>query len=173
MTAAVRQRFNDSTIQRFNLTIANRQRARPVNLRFLRRIAHTLLVELLPTRKLDLGVCLVAGPEITRLNVTFLHHQGQTDVIAFNYDKSRKPHTLHGEILICVDEAVSQARRFRTTWQSELARYIIHGVLHLRGHDDLRSADRRKMKREENRLLKEIARRFSLSKLDSKPKLST
>jgi ssRNA-specific RNase YbeY (16S rRNA maturation enzyme) len=54
-----------------------------------------------------------------------------------------------------------------------LARYVIHGVLHLRGFDDLRPADRRKMKREENRLLKEIARLFPLSKLGTRPKLAS
>ena len=73
--------------------------------------------------------------------------------------------TLHGEIFICVDEAVSQARKFGVSWQSEVARYVIHGVLHLLGHDDLRAGARCKMKREENRLLRELSRRFALSKL--------
>ena len=78
---------------------------------------------------------------------------------------------LHGEIFICVDEAVVQARRFRASWQSELVRYVIHGVLHLRGFDDLHPAGRRKMKREEDRLLREIALRFALSKLARRPRL--
>ena len=45
---------------------------------------------------------------------------------------------LHGEIFICVDEAIRQARRFGTIWQSEIVRYLIHGVLHLLGFDDSR-----------------------------------
>ena len=49
--------------------------------------------------------------------------------------------TLHGEIFICVDEAVLQARKFRTSWQSEIVRYLVHGVLHLLGHDDSRPAN--------------------------------
>jgi ssRNA-specific RNase YbeY (16S rRNA maturation enzyme) len=44
--------------------------------------------------------------------------------------------------------------------------------LHLRGFDDIRAADRRKMKRAENRLLKEVARLFPLSKLGTQPKLA-
>lgn len=79
---------------------------------------------------------------------------------------------LHAEIFICVDEAAAQARRFHTTWQSELVRYLVHGVLHLLGHDDVKPAARRKMKREEDRLLRALSRRFPLSKLAHKPKMT-
>jgi probable rRNA maturation factor len=79
---------------------------------------------------------------------------------------------LHGEIFICVDDAIAQARRFRTTWTSELVRYAIHGVLHLLGHDDSRPDARRKMKREENRLVKEMARRFPLRKSEPRSRLA-
>ena len=73
---------------------------------------------------------------------------------------------------MCVDVAVEQARRFRVTWQAELARYVIHGILHLQGHDDQNAAGRRRMKREEGRLLKELGGRFRLSKLARKPKVN-
>ena len=72
---------------------------------------------------------------------------------------------LHGELFICLDDAVKQAREFGTTWQGELARYVIHGLLHLCGHDDLSPAPRRVMKREENRLLKATAAGFKISRL--------
>jgi rRNA maturation RNase YbeY len=77
--------------------------------------------------------------------------------------ESRAP--LLGEIFISIDDAVSQARQFRSTWESELVRYLVHGTLHLRGYDDLQPALRRTMKREENRLLKELSRRFNLGRL--------
>jgi probable rRNA maturation factor len=64
-----------------------------------------------------------------------------------------------------VDEALIQARRFRTSWQSEIVRYLIHGILHLQGFDDQRPADRRKMKREESRLLRRSSLRFDLRKV--------
>jgi rRNA maturation RNase YbeY len=73
--------------------------------------------------------------------------------------------TFHGEIFICVNEAILQARKFDTSWQSEVVRYIIHGVLHLLGFDDSTAGTRRKMKLEENRRLREMTRRFPLSKL--------
>jgi len=141
---------------------------------------NALLAEL-ELEKAEIGIYLVGAPEMTRLNETFLKHKGSTDVIAFDYrDKGRagcsrpaaklgaigtsRP-TLHGEIFVCMDEAVLQARKFGASWQSETVRYVVHGVLHLLGHDDLRDAARRKMKSEENRLLREITRRFPLSKL--------
>jgi len=48
--------------------------------------------------------------------------------------------TILGEIFICVDEAVLQARKFGTSWPSEVVRYIIHGVLHLCGFNDSSAA---------------------------------
>ena len=153
-----------------SLSSRNRQRTRRVNAAYLRRLTLALLRDLLEQKEFDLGLCLVGAVEMTHLNETFLRHQGSTDVIAFDYSepeaRESKPETkLHGEIFLCVDEAVVQARRFRTTWQSELVRYLIHGFLHLLGHDDARSAARRKMKRSEDLLLKEIARRFRLRDL--------
>jgi probable rRNA maturation factor len=59
-----------------------------------------------------------------------------------------------------VEVAVSQSRRFRTRWQSELIRYVIHGLLHLQGYDDHKPSNRARMKREENRLLKYVAGQF-------------
>ena len=78
---------------------------------------------------------------------------------------TRVPEQVHGEIFICIDDALKHARQFRTPWQSELVRYLIHGVLHLVGYEDLTSVGRRVMKREENRLLRMLSRQFSLRHL--------
>ena len=152
-----------------NVVITNRQRVKKVNLRLLKKIANALLTEL-EIEKVDIGICLVATPEMTRLNETFLRHAGPTDVITFDHSdpSSQTPDPspqIHGEIFICVDEAVLQARQFSTSWQSEVIRYLVHGVLHLLGFDDSSAGARRKMKREENRRLREMTRRFPLSKL--------
>ena len=150
------------------LCLRNRQSARAVDLRLLRRIASGLMADLQAT-EFDLTIQLVGEAEMTRINETRLRHAGSTDVITFDYSESGG--SLAGEIFVCVDEAVIQARRFRTTWQEELVRYVVHGVLHLRGHDDLRVAARRRMKREEGRLTRKLARDFRLSKLARKPKV--
>jgi probable rRNA maturation factor len=148
-----------------SLTLSNRQRREPVDTRLLRRLARALLQDLLGVKGFELGVCLVSGKEITRLNEQFLRHAGETDVIAFDYLDDPQPEQLAGEIFICVDQAVAQARRYRTSWQSELVRYLTHGILHLRGYDDHQAAERRRMKREEDRLVKELGARFSFGKI--------
>jgi len=147
------------------LNLRNRHRTRGVQLRFLRRIVQALLQDVWPDGSLDLAVYLVAAPEVTRLNETFLRHKGSTDVITFDYAESAEPERLHGEIFICLDEAVCQARRFRTTWQSELVRYVVHGVLHLLGYDDRDSQARRRMKQAEDDLVRRLARQFAFGAL--------
>jgi len=152
-----------------SIEIFNRQRARKINRRLLKQITTALLADL-EIGNVELGIHLVAALEMARLNEKFLRHTGPTDVITFDYlvPGSRTPDPgpqIHGEIFICVDEALRQARKFGTSWQSELVRYIIHGVLHLLGFDDAGAGARRKMKREENRRLRELSRRFPLSKL--------
>jgi probable rRNA maturation factor len=155
------------------LVLRNLQHSRAVNLRFLRRITKALLLECFHIESFDLGIYLVNRLEMTRLNETFLRHEGPTDVITFDYSQkagsksglSGLDSSLHGEIFICVDEAVAQARRFRATWQMELARYLVHGILHLQGYDDQQPAARRKMKLKENRLLRQAARQFDLAKI--------
>ncbi len=151
------------------LEIFNRQRTKKINTRLLKQIVGDLFAES-KIEQANLGIHLVAAPEMTRLNEKFLRHAGPTDVITFDYSNPR-PQTpdsrrqLHGEIFVCVDEAVLQARKFGTSWQSEVVRYIVHGVLHLLDFDDVGAGVRRKMKREEDRRLRAIARRFPLSKL--------
>jgi probable rRNA maturation factor len=161
-----------------NIVIANRQRTRKINARLLKKIAETLLVEF-EIEKAELGINLVSAREMTLVNKTFLKHEGSTDVITFNYANEGRAGsplladgahgvtrpTLHGEVFICVEEAVLQAKIFKTTWQSEIVRYIVHGVLHLLGHDDRRAAARHKMKREENRLWRELSGKFSLAQI--------
>ncbi len=71
----------------------------------------------------------------------------------------------HGEIFICIDDALIQAKQFAVSWQSELTRYLIHGILHLEGFDDTEAALRKVMKRRENNLVKELSKRFDFRKL--------
>lgn len=148
-----------------SLIVKNRQRAQRLDVRLLRRCARVLLVELLERESFDLAVYLVAADRMTRLNEEFLQHAGSTDVITFDYADPGSNQPLHGELFLCVDEAKIQATRYRTTWQEELARYLVHGVLHLTGFDDATPALRRPMKREEDQLLKALATRFNLAKI--------
>jgi probable rRNA maturation factor len=154
------------------LYLRNNQRTRSINRRLLRWIIRDLLADLLQQEDFDLTIHLIGSRQMTRINETHLQHSGSTDVITFDYSDINSTEPLSGEIFVCVDEAIIQSSRFHTTWTSELVRYIIHGLLHLRGYDDLEPTTRRRMKREENRLLKEISLRFGLSKLELKTRLT-
>jgi probable rRNA maturation factor len=150
-----------------SLQIGNHQRNVSINLTLFRRIILSILRELADYGQLDISIHLVSAADIARLNETFLRHRGPTDVLAFDYrvEQARSLPSPEAELFLCPDEAVLQARRFRTTWQNELTRYVIHGLLHLCGYDDSGSLVRRRMKREEGRLLRQIAGKFDLSGL--------
>lgn len=151
------------------LYVRNRQRLRPINVRLLEAIAAQLIFKTCPP-DFRIGVLLVGAREMARLNEAFLKHAGATDVLAFGYTTNRSK-SLHGEVFICIDEAVRQARRFGTSWQKELVRYLAHGLLHFQGYDDSTAPQRRKMKALENALVQEMARQFSLSQLAGKPRV--
>ncbi len=150
------------------LVLRNRQRVREVDLRLLRKISLCLVKEILREPQFELGIHLVNADEMASINETFLQHSGSTDVVTFDYAGENSERKIHGEIFISIHDAVKHAKEFKTTWQSELVRYIVHGILHLKGFDDLDSASRKKMKVQENRLVKELSEKFSLAKLHKK-----
>jgi rRNA maturation RNase YbeY len=147
------------------LIVRNRQRARPLNTKFLRKVLRALLIHELSRDEFEIGVSIIGEEAMTRMNQGYLRHKGSTDVITFDYTDASRPKCLAGEIFVCLDEALAQAPRFRVTWQNELVRYIVHGILHLCGYDDKTVAERKKMKREENRLMSRLAARFKLKQI--------
>ena len=144
-----------------SFTLQNRQRGQRVDVRLLRKAIAAFLDEFVADRPFEIGMCIVADPEMTHLNEHYLQHAGSTDVITFDYS-SPDSDALAGEIFACADEAVSQACRFHNSLTAELTRYFVHGVLHLQGHDDSTPAVRKKMKREENRVMRRLAKQFRL-----------
>jgi len=154
------------------LILRNRQHVRSLNMRLLRQVASQLLDCAWPTGNLNLAIYMVNRAEISYLNERFLRHKGPTDVISFDYAESdlhhASPALIHGEVIVCVEEAIAQARRFRVTWQCELVRYIVHGCLHLLGYDDQACRSRCVMKRAEDSLLRRLASQFDLRRLGQK-----
>lgn len=151
------------------LEIRNAQRARRIRSDQLRIITRSLLEDLLGLTDYQLAVRMISPAKMAKINRDYLQHEGSTDVITFDYregyEDSAASLDLSGEIFISVEDAVRQAAEFRTTWPEELVRYIVHGVLHLQGYDDLSPAERKVMKREETRLLRQLAKTFPLGRL--------
>ncbi|HSH95541.1 MAG TPA: rRNA maturation RNase YbeY [Roseimicrobium sp.] len=146
------------------LIFQNRQRLQRLDMDRLKEITRTVLEELQPSPGYSLGVHLVAPNEMALVNETFLNHTGSTDVITFDH-RAGGGEPLHGELYICVGDAMEQAREFKTHWAEEVVRYIVHGILHLNGYDDLTPPERRKMKRRENLLMKKLGEQYALKRL--------
>ena len=158
------------------LTVRSRQKSHPVDAWLLRRLAKWTLAETGPGQPgesgelgvHELGVYLVDPVEMARANWDYLQHDGPTDVITFDYGEpgdAPKPGPILGDIFICPVVAEEFARKYKTSWAEEVARYLIHGILHLRGYDDSAPGLRRTMKREENQLMTAATERFHLSQL--------
>jgi probable rRNA maturation factor len=145
-----------------SLEFFNRQKQHRLALKKLREITTTLLEEMLECADYELGIYFVGAPAMAQINQEHLGHSGATDVITFDYGDPSRPRRLAGEIFVCVPVAQEQSRVFRVSWQAEIVRYIVHGILHLQGFDDLKAPDRRKMKQRENALMRRLARRFAL-----------
>ena len=72
---------------------------------------------------------------IARLNTTHLGHTGATDVISFGFVRATPDDPVIGDIYICPDVGRENAKSRRTPVREEIARLVVHGVLHVLGHD--------------------------------------
>lgn len=141
------------------LLVLNRQRRWAVDRAAVEALTAVLLDEALRLADWRLGITLVGAPAMARLNRRWLQHEGSTDIITFDH-RDTPGAALHGELFISVDDTLRQAREFGVSASLELMRYVIHGVLHLEGYDDLEPAARRRMKREENRWVRWMSPRL-------------
>ena len=98
----------------------------------------------------NLEISFVNSADIIQVNRKYLNHKNSTDIITFNYSKLNS--SLEGEILISVDDAFENSKRFKTQFNEELLRLVIHGILHLLGYKDKKKDEKRVMKLKENLL---------------------
>jgi probable rRNA maturation factor len=111
----------------------------------LRTFAAALNLDAAAGRGFD---CVITNDaEMQSLNRTFLRHDYPTDVLSF---PSGSKHGIVGELAISADRAAAQAAEFGHSLIEELQILILHGLLHLLGHDH--ESDRGRMQKEEERL---------------------
>jgi len=104
----------------------------------------------------SLEINFVSKRTIEKINKIYLGHNYATDVISFNY--SNESNNLDGEIFICIDIAVENAKFYNVTPDNELKRLVIHGILHLIGFRDNTNKQKFEMSKEENFILQKIPR---------------
>lgn len=98
----------------------------------------------------EIGYLFVDDEKILEVNREFLGHDYYTDVITFDYDEDE---TVSGDIVISLDTVRSNAQLFGKTYEEELYRVIIHGILHLCGINDKGPGEREIMEAAENKAL--------------------
>jgi probable rRNA maturation factor len=85
------------------------------------------------------------------LNLDYLNHNTYTDIITF--DNAESLNNLEGDIFISIDRVRDNASRFKVSFEQELHRVMIHGVLHLLGYKDKTSSQKSLMRKKEEACL--------------------
>ncbi|MCK4261552.1 rRNA maturation RNase YbeY [bacterium] len=105
----------------------------------------------------EVSIISVTDDYIRNLNQEYRHRDQVTDVLAFAMGEgefsSLNPHLL-GDVVISAEMAKGQAEQFGESLDKELARLVIHGVLHLLGYDDVRLEDKKRMETKQEEVLK-------------------
>ena len=86
-------------------------------------------------REAMLSITFVTSAAIARLNREHLDHRGPTDVISFGFSDTGKGGAVVGDVYICPEVARRNAQEHGVGVREELARLVVHGVLHVLGHD--------------------------------------
>lgn len=98
----------------------------------------------------DIGYMFVDDEKILEVNREYLQHDYYTDIITFDYCEDDE---LNGDLVISLDTVRTNAELFGKTYEEELYRVIIHGVLHLIGINDKGPGEREIMEAAENKAL--------------------
>jgi probable rRNA maturation factor len=135
--------------------LSNATRKSGLDFRAIERTVGALLAAL-DERESSISVSFVRDPRIRELNRAFRGLDKPTDVLSFPLvepgDAYPGAERLLGDIVISVDTARRQAADYDAPLDREVQRLLIHGVLHLLGHDHLEPVERAAMEAEERRL---------------------
>lgn len=134
-------------------------RAGAAHVPYLRRQLRKVLALVANERRCaleDVSVALVGDARMSELHKRFMGIAGPTDVLTFPLDKDDRGRVTSGEVVVCVAEAVRQAKNEGAAVQTEMLLYAIHGILHLLGMDDRSAVGFERMHRAEDRLLMQL-----------------
>ena len=86
-----------------------------------------------------------------KLNLEYLNHDTLTEIISFDYSVGNE---LHGDVFISVERVVENAQDFDVTFEEELRRVLVHGILHYCGYKDKNEEDENLMRQKEEEKMK-------------------
>jgi len=99
----------------------------------------------------DLNYVFVSDEELYEMNVKYLNHNTLTDIITFNYVENE---IVSGDIFISVDRVKENAVDFNVSFENELLRVMVHGLLHLMNYNDKTDEEQELMTLKEDEKLK-------------------
>ncbi len=142
------QRLDD-----IHLSFANEQSKHPVDKEQLIEAAKAVLLD---STFLSASVSLAVVDDATmhQLNCHYRDHDYPTDVLTFMLEENDGH--LEGEVIISADTAAASAEEFGWSVAAEQLLYVIHGTLHLVGHDDKSPADIERMRSAEEMYLRQF-----------------
>ncbi|MBC7793987.1 MAG: rRNA maturation RNase YbeY [Clostridia bacterium] len=139
------------------IEIDNQARDRRVSARDLKRAA-SFICETVGYAKAELSIVLTDDEQIHALNKRWRGKDKPTDVLSFPQDRFEVTRVL-GDVVISLETAARQAPRFHNDFAAEVDRLLVHGILHLVGHDHVHGGPQaRKMKAEEERVLRSLVK---------------
>jgi probable rRNA maturation factor len=100
-----------------------------------------------------LEIAIVGEAEMRRQHKRWMGRATVTDVLSFDLREGGERELVDGQLVVCEAVARRVAGLHDTDWRGELLLYVIHGCLHLCGHDDHRAGEAARMHEEEDRLL--------------------
>ncbi len=95
----------------------------------------------------DITFVFCSDDYLLKLNKDYLQHDYFTDIITFDYCEKN---IISGDIFISIDRIKENARQYNVTFENELQRVMIHGVLHLVGYKDKSEEEKKIMREKEN-----------------------
>ena len=135
------------------IQVTNKQKDLKVSAKSLRS-SLSLLLSFLKVSTDEISIQLVSEKAICKLHADFFDDPSPTDCITFPLD-GLNPSDYHvlGEVFICPRTATCYAKEHAIDPYEELTLYLVHGVLHLIGYEDLTSPDKRKMRSQEKKCM--------------------
>lgn len=100
----------------------------------------------------EIGYLFCDDEKILEVNREYLQHDYYTDIITFDYDEGDQ---INGDLVISLDTICTNAEQFGKSYDEELHRVIIHGILHLCGINDKGPGEREIMEAAENKALQD------------------
>ena len=124
----------------------------------VRRVAKKTL-EAEGYRKVQTSVLFCSDSYIRKLNKEYRGVNASTDVLAFSMHEGKfskvHPEVL-GDVVISLETASRQAKRYGHSLDKEIALLVVHGILHLLGYDHLKKKDKEKMREKKKQILKSL-----------------